>query len=425
MKKLLVLASFLLSACVPPKPPVPPVVPSVTVTVVTDAQQAVPALDCALTIETLPTLPPIACRYVGTTATFLIPPDRVGHGAHLHLGSVGLSSVDERVAAEGNLGTRVLASFVPLPRLAKNGPFFATEDGQRIFITEATSFRAYQRFLDDIEGLKPVFAQLRDERYNGIRVFGMARNLFDFNPSNYPQYWARFPEFVRFAESYGLYVDFVAFADARLIYGDYRTTDATRQEQAYWTSLGEAAQSVSNALTVSLVNEVDQGPNVIDVDAFAPLPGILTSHGSSGGGAEPPMPVWDIYELHLNGTFEWQRKTHNACRNCEPPGGSGIGEVSEVNRPDQDPSLVHHHDAARSAKLLIARYCFHSIAGRTSDLLADHELEVARAVVQGASEVSVECQPGDYRHPINEEGPETLRFYRRIPDPACYVDVRK
>ena len=305
---------------------------------------------------------------------------------------------------------------VGLPTLVPEGSHFRQVDGGRWTGIEASSFQAYQKFLTG-QDLTACFSQLRDLGFNTIRVFGMCRNLFSLDPTAFPDFYTKLPAFVRFAARYGLRTDFVVFPDCALVMPD------PDQQHLHWGLVGHALFPVASSVLVSLQNEVDQPPNKIDYTKFNTLPGLLCSRGSWGAAGKDVVPHMDWTELHTNNAYQWPRKVgHNTWEL------GGVGMATENTRPDRDGTLHHFYDAAAGAALLCAGSCFHSIPGRTSDVLTGYDLECADAWVMGSELVPLNCQDGPYRHRADLEGPNAgatgERVYQRGNDPRCIVRIR-
>jgi hypothetical protein len=316
-------------------------------------------------------------------------------------------------------GVRLKPSAKPLPALSTDGAYFRTPAGPHTII-QATDFKAFLKFvLGQTAELKTVFSQRRDLGFNDLRVLSMCRNMFDLNPANVADYFARLGDFFDFAAQHELRVTLVVHADSRLVMPDQG------QQVAHWNRCGDVARPHTN-VRLSLVNEVEQTPNVIDPNAFQKIPGVLCSRGSHGGGdLVGPRPWWDWEEAHHNGQSEAQRKIgHNTMENsvgAENHEASKVPcESSESSRfPDQwgvppDQMKAYAFAIGQSAALLCAGACFHSPSGKESRLFSGLELECATEWAKGARSVPLEFQKGQYRHLPELEGPGITRVYRRV-----------
>jgi hypothetical protein len=204
--------------------------------------------------------------------------------------------------------------------------------------------------------------------------------------------YAQIPAFVAKCAEHGFYVEFTAYVQPEL------------QDPEHWKSLIDAAS-------------FSQAP--------APL---LSSHGSNGAEAWGVTPYWSYVTFHTNGASEEQRKVgHNAMEIW-----SGPTLTNETSRfPDigmwwwGDVAKLAY-DSAAGAALLCAGACFHSVSGKTSVLFTDDERAAAMHWVDGANSVQLApCQPGDYRHRGDLEGPQDLRVYQRGGEDICIVRIRK
>jgi hypothetical protein len=179
------------------------------------------------------------------------------------------------------------------PRIAVNGLGFVTDEGSPWTWAMLTGFRDYERFLRG-EDIGPLLQETRDAGGNGRRVFG----AFDFGspqaqrlyPREHPDYFARLPEFFALNAQFGLYVQFVAFADTQ------RSVPGAQPQRDHWAALCDTLRPIPNVL-LERVNEADSHENRLDTDLPKPE-GITASFGSNGAGANPPGPFWDYADLH-------------------------------------------------------------------------------------------------------------------------------
>ncbi len=303
-----------------------------------------------------------------------------------------------------------------LPRLVADGTFFRLESGDPFTIVEASDFSLYKRFLEG-EDLAPVLEQRRAVGYNMLRVWLLNTSVIEGSllPRQYPDFYARLPEFCDLCARHGLYVEFTAFTQAMTLMPD--PADQAR----HLADIAAALQDTTNVL-LELVNEADQHDNMPRLDVLARPLGILCSHGSNGADAAPPRPTWDYELYHSNGLSEWWRKVgHNAMELADE---SGVPAWANENTrfPDDDDNAAHAYDAARAAALLCAGSCFHSVNGKSSRLWSGRELECAEAWADGARSVPLKFRVGRYLHRTDLEGADCLRAYeRRLPDGGGYV----
>ena len=238
----------------------------------------------------------------------------------------------------------------PTPRLHVEGLGFVTEDGSPWTWAMVTGFRDYERFLRG-EDITPLLQETRDAGGNGRRVFG----AFDFGspeaqrlyPREHPDYFARLPEFFALHAQFGLYVQFVAFADTQ------RSVPGGPQQRDHWAALCDTLRPISNVL-LERVNEADSHENRLDTDLPKP-DGITASSGSNGAGADPPAPFWDYADLHserrgdfalstttvhfsINGYGTPFPGTHRATVVSEPP---GFADTLEPGRRTNDPRIAY------------------------------------------------------------------------------------
>src|SRR6185503_16418425 len=101
------------------------------------------------------------------------------------------------------------ADAVPQPAVTRlqvlvpAGHVLRLQDGTRWTAIETSDFQLYQKFLAGID-VRAILRQRADLGFNLVRVFGMARNLFDLNPVKHPSYYAQLGPFCELLESYGL-----------------------------------------------------------------------------------------------------------------------------------------------------------------------------------------------------------------------------
>jgi hypothetical protein len=295
-------------------------------------------------------------------------------------------------------------------------------DGTPYTIIDATSFQSFDLWLrGDRPALDAHLGQLVDLGFNTHRVFLMCRNLFDLNPMAYGErFYEQLAPYVRYVASrFGLRSNLVVFPDCALV------MPLLQEQLSHWAGCGDALRPVANAVIVSLQNEEDQPPNVINSAVFSPISGLLCSHGSTGGVGTQVLPAWDWTELHtFQGNYQWPRKTGHNCMEF-----GKVGHASENTRPDKDGSVDHFYDAAAGAALLCGGSCFHAAPLRWSQTLTDpHDLACAQAWVAGARSVPLHCQTGAYKHRQDLEGPDAAgtgeRIYQRGDDAACIVHIR-
>lgn len=296
----------------------------------------------------------------------------------------------------------------PLAPLTIAGHTFRLVSGERFTAIQCSDFNLLARFAAG-EDIRPILKQRAAVGFNMLRVWTLMHlsqfGIGDLDPCPYD----RLKAFAALAGQHGLYVEFTA----------YTSTFDT----AHWGRLGAAVQGCTNVI-LELVNENDQHANTIDTNAYAPIAGVLCSHGSNGSQAPPVSPFWQYTTFHTNDASEWQRKVgHNAMEIWNGPTLSN----ENTRYPDKVSSFAYAYDAAAGAALLCAGSCFHSVSGKRSTLWEGHELVCAQAWADGAKSVPLEFQDGSYLHREDLEGPSDLRVYeRRLGDGRGHVvHIRK
>ena len=333
--------------------------------------------------------------------------------------------------------------------MVAEGQHFRCADGTRWTGKDTTDFQLYQRFLNG-EDLRPVLDQRREVGVNMVRVLGMCDYMFKFDPRQFPEFFSRLPEFFALLGRYGIYPNFVVFADAALVMPN-------RDEQiAHWDRFRDPAIVAAMTGLLSVGNELDQAYNRLAADgSLTKIDGVLCSRGSNGsekmppgfvwypdasqpdGGTWKPDHVWDWCELHTNGADEEQRKCgHNTMEMWRGP--SACTEMSRF--PDvgmwrgADPARVRQlaFDIGRSSALLTGSVCGHTTSGKFSRLWDDGEAMMMTALVAGCQSMDLAYQDGDYVHGAAEKAREAqlpaLRCYRRVNGPSGdspFADIRR
>lgn len=334
----------------------------------------------------------------------------LGWGARIRASAEGYAPETFDVELHTSLDVEVDRVVTSLPHLVVNGEFFYQEDGTPITMIEATDFKLYKKFLDG-EDIIPVLEQRQDAGFNLVRVLGMARYMWDFNPGAYgDRYYTELPQFIRLCARFGLYVEFVVFADTKLLIPD------PTSQVLHWNRIKiELISTGTTSLLVELVNEHNQHENAVaDPNAFAPMgDGILCAHGSNGSGQEPVRPAWDYETFHWNDLPEWPRKTaHNGMEDGFWQTGRPALNNENTRFPDKASTLQSAMDAAEGAALMSAGSCFHSVSGKNSDLWSGVELDCAYAWAEGARLVPLSERTKPYIN-VSSQFPTALRAYRR------------
>lgn len=302
---------------------------------------------------------------------------------------------------------------------------FRLETGERWTAIECSDFALLQHFLEQgSDATRPVLEERAAVGFNLLRVWTafwggptFTAEIGRLYPPEHPEMYERLPDFLALCASYGLYVELTAFC-ADVVPG-------------HWEALGAVLPLCTNVL-VELVNEHGAYPSNLNPQQFAPLTGVVCSHGSSASQAVPVRPWWDYETSHWVNVFEWQRKTgHNSMEFSQGADQLPASHVpclaNENTRPDQDGNINHFHDAAAGAALLCAGSGFHSPSGKKSALFDARDRAFAEAWVAGCRSVNLDYQDGRYHHPIELEGPDDLRVYQRIlaDGSAFAVRIRK
>jgi hypothetical protein len=292
-----------------------------------------------------------------------------------------------------------------LPPLTIAGKYFKS-GGANFTVVQSSDFALLYNVLNGID-VSPVLAQRRDAGFNMVRIFLMARNLFDLNPAAHSSYFATLSQLPGLLAQFGLYGEYVVFADATQVMPNLD------DQKNFVIQVNDALSPWADNCLLELVNENDQPVNTIDTNSF-PQPNALSSHGSNGSQMWPVNGTWAYETFHTNDAPEWWRKTgHNA---MEVADAHNVPVITNENTryPDRDSSTAHAYDAAAGAALLCAGSCFHSIHGRSSELWDVIELAAAQQWAAGAQSVNLAYQIGSYRHRTDLEGPGILRAYDRV-----------
>lgn len=315
-----------------------------------------------------------------------------------------------------------LPPLVPdMRRLHVNGHVFELENGLPWTAIECSDFNLFGRALNG-EDITPVLRQRADIGFNLLRVWTLYDivNIGKCVLADHPSLYNDVPTFLRLCASHGLRVEFTAYTGR-----DYWT------DREHWARLGAACVGAPNVL-LDLINESDQPHNTIDLSPFAPISGVLCSHGSNGSQAWPVAPYWDYGTFHTNGAPEEQRKVGHNAMEIDASRAFLTNETSRYPEVGMwaGASLARQrqlaYDSAAGAALLCAGSCFHSVLGKTSSLFdGDHEA-VARDWVLGAQSVNLHYQHGAYAHRQDLERPGLLRVYdRHYGADDFVVDIRE
>lgn len=293
-----------------------------------------------------------------------------------------------------------------LQPLQVDAKYFRQADGTRFHAIECSDFSLYKRYLDG-EDITGVLAQRASLGFNMLRVWLLNTSVIPggLQPKDYANFYARLRPFLQLCEGFGLYVELTAFTQTKTLMPD------VGDQFNHWEQTVSAVQGAPNVL-LELVNEADQHDNATSAN-FQRAAGILCSTGSNGADSAPPMPVWDYCLYHTNDLNEFQRKVgHNAMEWADHHNVPCMSnENTRFSDKDNDPD--HAYDAAAGAALLCAGACYHSQAGKLSELWDGDQLARAQDWVAGATSVPLEYQPGAYRRHDELNGPDVIRAYSR------------
>lgn len=289
----------------------------------------------------------------------------------------------------------------------------------RFTIIQTSDFNLFNRFVSD-EDIRPVLAQRASLGFNALRVW-CAYDLpliGRLNPSEHPEYFQRWPEFMDTIAQYGLYAEVTAFT------GPYPFFPTQASMIQFWDDLCHALEPYTNLLDLEAVNEGDNTPNLgVPLNLLKQPPG-LSSHGSSTQDAPPQQPHWSVAGYRAPSS-EWQRKTSHNAMEWADTWGIPVW-TNEFPRTDLDPNPTHWYDAAAAGVLLCAGAGgFHSPSGKDSTLFEGSELACAQSFISGALSVPLAYQAGVYSR-VDPNPPGVLRVYRRtLPDGSFHeVQVR-
>lgn len=155
----------------------------------------------------------------------------------------------------------------------------------------ATDFLLFKKYLDG-EDILAILEQRVAAGANLVRVLGMCHNITHFYPQDYPDYYDKLVGFVELLAYYGLYVEFVIFADQQYV---------KVAEQAHYIDVCARLRGKPNVF-VELCNEYEK--NGIDPKHFTKPAGIIASAGS-GLSDRPPGYFWDFFGWH--GRRDWPK----------------------------------------------------------------------------------------------------------------------
>lgn len=323
--------------------------------------------------------------------------------------------------------------FTDLPALVAQGGVFVQANGKAFTAKENSDFNLLGRLVHEGESVvREVLADRKAVGFNMLRVWtryggdevepqhraNFEQGIGRLQPSENPELYTKIPVLARLGAEYGMYIEFTAYCGGA--------------REDHWERLEAALQGLTNVL-VDGMNEQDDYPHQVDVSTLYKMPGILCSRGSNVQQHTPPRPWMDYETMHTNASFQWWRKGgHNGMELSEGTDGIQASHVpllvNENERPDNDPNVRHHEQAAAADTLLVAGRCFHSQSGKRSVVFTDFDRPYAEASVRGQNSVPLDCRAGGYRHRNDLEQPNAgetgERVYQRGYEDRCIVPIR-
>ena len=264
--------------------------------------------------------------------------------------------------------------------LTTRGLDFWTESGERWQWRGVSSFLLFKRYLEG-EDISHYVNTYKVLGANTFRVFGRSRNIATFNPSSFPDYFGRLPEFSDYLGNLGVRLEFVALTDAQ---------DLTDSQQVQFVNQVYNALAGHWNVFVEVCNECEINGVREGTIRGPQTAGLLASAGSGAGCSPPRSP--------LNGSFApFTYATYHDCRSSdwwEHPDMQyagvptisdepmGAGEIFVAGRRDNNPDHFYHF--GRNAKWWGAT--FHSEGGLRADVPGPLTLECARMMFKGMME---------------------------------------
>jgi hypothetical protein len=192
-----------------------------------------------------------------------------------------------------DLGLPAIEYRLNTPKIHVEGTRFIDETGEEFFFRMNTDFMLLKRFIDG-DNIQILLNQRVSVGSNGVRVLGMAFNLFRFNPEKIRGYYDYLRLFARILAENNLYLEYVAFADLQLI--------PIQDKFNHWFSVQDALSKEPNVF-IELANEFAK--NGVNPYEFEHPKDIISSQGSNlGDGFYPPSPGWDYHTWH--GRRDWK-----------------------------------------------------------------------------------------------------------------------
>jgi hypothetical protein len=233
---------------------------------------------------------------------------------------------------------------LPIPGpLHVDGTEFRTADNKIWIYGGFTDFSLYNRYLNG-ENIDLILRERHDVGANIVRVFGMVDSFNHLRPQEHADYYDKLRPFADEIGRHGLYLEFVAFADAQII------MPSQADQLIHWNKVALAFVDTSNVL-MQVVNQGDK--NGVDSTVFPLLPwsgksgvgGLLTSRDSGMEDTNPKLPVMsysaytsrrDLPKGMLAGQdLFWAINGYGA----ETPDGSGYAGTHQPTVTDENPGF--------------------------------------------------------------------------------------
>lgn len=195
----------------------------------------------------------------------------------------------------------------PITSVGVSGDRF-TINGQIQNIRGFTDFAGLKVFLDT-GAVSPLALQMQAVHHDFVslsvpaltpRILLMKNggSLFDLDPRTVPDFFGKLEACAHALHTINLLPMWVLLADCR----------ANGMSQQYqWDFVGQACETLRRCppSLVSLVNEYNNDPQMVDPLAFEKPAGLVISRGSPAEEGPPPTPVWDWAECRLRRDVKW------------------------------------------------------------------------------------------------------------------------
>jgi hypothetical protein len=195
--------------------------------------------------------------------------------------------------------------YTPPTMLRASGWDVVDGDGIRYVSNDATNYLLFQRFLEgqDIEPLLyPGFTgyMVLMLCYNASKQAGLKSLI----PDNYPDYYAKWDQFLTLMSSKGKRIEGCVFADAGIMNLSSQFCDS---HWGYSVNIGLQHPN----LKLLRINEQENSPNQMDLSRYNRPSGIFSCSGTSLAGGKCPLPGWDYNNCHL--VRNWPQIYTDAC----------------------------------------------------------------------------------------------------------------